>query len=426
MSSQLNASSSKKAISLYFKLPKNTYEKFVNKKWCERKNYFETKKTFIERTLLEWKATSEGDRITFLSEPAPQNNRISMKTFFSPVPKNIKSSSHQPSCEKEPETSTRNKPLNLNVNLTDNAHSALKDRDGFLASNELVLTKEFLKEIGYERSYDDCTFKDPNFLRTISKISYDWKKFSDLRKKYEAGAVFIKKGSKIKDDLEQVREKTKSILDILNQVIDIKVEDSMNSFALSKTYLKKAEITAELLTACANLNSIINDRHLHYALSRRISQQKENSSSFATIFTRRENELLNFVCENNTKLPWTEVFDTLIEMENSNNNKFPIEITKLIRAANIISTNIVTRRDELQINNGTETIVKLFPVIYVCNKDIDCFINIHEFVFTPGIFEALFILPQEELQSEEGANLFQILSGRMIPRSKKQRMANLH
>ena len=94
-------------------------------------------------------------------------------------------------------------------------------------------------------------------------------------------------------------------------------------------------------------------------------------------------------------------------MQNSNTNQFPIETSELIRVANIISTNIVSHRMELQINSeAIESLVKLFPVMYVCNKDTEFFINIHEFNYSPGIFETLLFLPQEELGSPEAAEIF--------------------
>jgi hypothetical protein len=77
------------------------------------------------------------------------------------------------------------------------------------------------------------------------------------------------------------------------------------------------------------------------------------------------------------------VFETLIDLQNSNTNKFPIETSELIRVAQIISRNIVSHRTELQINSeAIEALVKLFPVMYVCNKDTECFINIHKFTYS--------------------------------------------
>ena len=179
--SQLNAkasSSKNPKLCLYFSLPKTTYEKFVNKKWCERKDIYESKQTFIKRTLSEWKVLNKDEKVEFLSSPAPEN-RHSIKIFFSVVQK--PSSKHMP----QP---TPKEPLKLNPPiLTGNAHSALSGREKFLQSKELVLIKEFLAEIGFKQDFDDSSFKDPQFLQALSKLSYDWKVFSNLKRKYMAG-----------------------------------------------------------------------------------------------------------------------------------------------------------------------------------------------------------------------------------------------
>ena len=45
--------------------------------------------------------------------------------------------------------------------------------------------------------------------------------------------------------------------------------------------------------------------------------------------------------------------------------------------------------------------------MYVCNKNATCFINLHEFVYTPGVFEALMFLPSDEIPHEEVNKLFE-------------------
>ena len=40
------------------------------------------------------------------------------------------------------------------------------------------------------------------------------------------------------------------------------------------------------------------------------------------------------------------------------------------------------------------TLIKLFPVIYFVAKDINCFFNLHEFVYTPGALECLLLDPK--------------------------------
>ena len=45
----------KKKIDLYYRMCKTSYEQFINKKWAERKDIFETKKSFIKSEDANWK-----------------------------------------------------------------------------------------------------------------------------------------------------------------------------------------------------------------------------------------------------------------------------------------------------------------------------------------------------------------------------------
>ena len=52
----------KKSNELNFKSAKYKYEKYINKKWAERKHLFESKQTFITRASAEWKGSSDVER----------------------------------------------------------------------------------------------------------------------------------------------------------------------------------------------------------------------------------------------------------------------------------------------------------------------------------------------------------------------------
>ena len=94
-----------------------------------------------------------------------------------------------------------------------------------------------------------------------------------------------------------------------------------------------------------------------------------------------------------------------MDLENSNNNLLPVDSADLIHVALLICSNIVTHLAELNLTNeAIDVVVKLFSVLYVCNKDVHCFINIHEFIYTPGVFETLLFVP-DSVQMEEVATL---------------------
>ena len=67
-----------------------------------------------------------------------------------------------------------------------------------------------------------------------------------------------------------------------------------------------------------------------------------------------------------------------------------------------VGANIVTHINELNLLTGSvDAILKLFPVLYICNNKVSCLINLHEFVFLPGVFEVLLFLPNEQQEQLE-------------------------
>ena len=59
--------------------------------------------------------------------------------------------------------------------------------------------------------------------------------------------------------------------------------------------------------------------------------------------------------------------------------------------------------------------------MYVCNKDTGRFINIHEFNYSPGVFETLLFLPQKELGSPEAADRLSSLNRHKKEKKHMQR-----
>ena len=98
---------------------------------------------------------------------------------------------------------------------------------------------------------------------------------------------------------------------------------------MSRTYLRKTELISKCIVASATLSRSVNDRDVLVGLSRRINQQKLNSSAYSSTFHRNKDELLSFTCENNTNLTLEKVSDTLIDIQNSNNNIFAIDVLDL-------------------------------------------------------------------------------------------------
>ena len=73
----------------------------------------------------------------------------------------------------------------------------------------------------------------------------------------------------------------------------------------------------------------------------------------------------------------------------------PMDILDLMNIAQTISANI---KDLNLVTDSVDAIRELFPVLYICNNRVNCFINLHEFVFSPGVYEVLLFSPKEQQQ----------------------------
>ena len=67
---------------LYFKSGKSKYEKYINKKWVEQKDLFESKKAFRARGSVEWKGSRDAKPEKFLDVSETAAYKMSIKHFF--------------------------------------------------------------------------------------------------------------------------------------------------------------------------------------------------------------------------------------------------------------------------------------------------------------------------------------------------------
>ena len=95
----------------------------------------------------------------------------------------------------------------------------------------------------------------------------------------------------------------------------------------------------------------------------------------------------------------------LIDYENSNHDFKVISINELSQAAKILSENIVSNINDLcftcMTTDKIRKIVQIMPVMHTTNKTKSQFINMHEFVYTPGVFEAFLICDQIDTEETE-------------------------
>ena len=197
------AAHAKKAKALYFNSPSTTFEKYVNKKWVERRDIFESKQNFIKCTSQEWKASSPEERQSFLSASQPNVHPMSIKNFFkSSSTKRTNQASKQKDQNPPMTSGTTSEDIfsdksipSIQIELTANSSSAVGCRETFLTSKEPVLIKKMFSEICFDStaSLEGILLNDKNVMQTITKLSYDWNFFFELKAEYLAGCLFTKK-----------------------------------------------------------------------------------------------------------------------------------------------------------------------------------------------------------------------------------------
>ena len=69
---------------LYYPMPKTLYEKFVNKKWAERNDIFESRSAFIKNANKSCNESSDSERNFFMNKAAPAI-KTRINHFFKPA-----------------------------------------------------------------------------------------------------------------------------------------------------------------------------------------------------------------------------------------------------------------------------------------------------------------------------------------------------
>ena len=77
--------------------------------------------------------------------------------------------------------------------------------------------------------------------------------FFELKAEYLAGCLFTKK-SKLKEQLDSIQKQAEVLRSLLNRISSFKVNNTMNAFELSQTYLRKAEVISDFITASSQLS----------------------------------------------------------------------------------------------------------------------------------------------------------------------------
>ena len=138
-----------KANKLYFKSAKSKYERYINKKWAERKDLFESKQTFITRAPASWERSSDVEQESFWNASATAANKMRIKNFFCSNT-TLKSSADFSPPSTVTASVSNDKPLQ--TDLCENPRNASYIRGQFLQSKESFSLKNFLCDIKYRGS----------------------------------------------------------------------------------------------------------------------------------------------------------------------------------------------------------------------------------------------------------------------------------
>ena len=145
--SQLNASNKSSLChkNLYYPMPKSIYEKFVSKKWKERRDIFEDKKLFIARTNKVWKELSDVKKHVFMNAAPPPPTKNHIGFFFKP--KIPKAPPTTVSAQTETKLLSSAATSSSTTTPTLNAHVVIENRERFLNEKENDMLKKFIIEL---------------------------------------------------------------------------------------------------------------------------------------------------------------------------------------------------------------------------------------------------------------------------------------
>lgn len=235
-----------KRVNSYFSNPKSVYERYINKKWDERKNNFTSKQAFIETAISEWKNSTDIDRFEFLSKKAPERKEKTIKDFFKQentanafiskkVNETKQTDTEQSSSSSPPAILISNAGTSGILNAAD---INTLGRESYLAVTALLRSFTPDNSIEFFAAMDIAN--DKTFVSALTTMAYRWNEFKTLRVSYENGKLFKKK-SNLKSELENIDFLLDDFNAKLTHALALKCSNDMNSFAISQTYLKRAE-----------------------------------------------------------------------------------------------------------------------------------------------------------------------------------------
>ena len=179
----------------------------------------------------------------------------------------------------------------------------------------------------------------------LVSLSYSWEKYISYKNDFFSGKQRNRK-SFVTEYIDKIDQVIEELLNDFVEIISFKTGPAMNTVTLSMTYLKKSEAIKSALINGSKLKMLLDEKEFFINVQKRI---KERQQYLDNTMLRNVKDMNQFYCMNDRKITWDNVISNLIDLENSKIETFPLNTTKLLEIADIISSNIVSTFSELDI-----------------------------------------------------------------------------
>ena len=96
---------------------------------------------------------------------------------------------------------------------------------------------------------------DKTLMSALKSLVYKWNDYSKLRKSYESGNTW-RKNSKLINLLGKIDNSFAELAGYFSSVLKIESTNNLDTFAISQTYLRKAENVARILVLIGKITPI--------------------------------------------------------------------------------------------------------------------------------------------------------------------------
>ena len=204
------------------------YEKFVNKKWNERRDIFEDKKVFIARTNKVWKELSDAEKHVFMNAASPPPTKNHIGFFFkSKMPEALPATvSAQTEIKLSSSAAASSSAITTPIL---NTHVAIENGERFLNEKENDMLKKFITElkVSFEQLFTDDVRNDQNIMGFFKISLHKWKFFKALRDQYEGSQTRDNRKSGLKRKLGEIDDAVIKIKKLFSEILTFQIKSGV-------------------------------------------------------------------------------------------------------------------------------------------------------------------------------------------------------